>query len=207
MIRNPFLPTRTRQGFTLIELLTVVAVIGILASILIPVVGGANRTAKKAKSRAQFQGYATALVAYQSEYGYFPQVGDLAKGTEIGLNTDTVSADFIRALSGREPDGKSNTKSALNPRNKPFYSFAESEFYLAPGEEIPDENQLADAFNNTNIRIKVDSDGDGVIDLDPNVATRSKTAAKFRGKVAIWALDQSAPSGSNLKPEDVFSWN
>lgn len=200
MIRNPFLSSRSSRGFTLIELLTVVAVIGILASILIPVVGGANKTAKKAKSRAQFQGYATALVAYQSEYGYFPQVDDMASGGEVDLESN--SPDFIRALSGRNPDGTMNTNSALNPRNKPFYSFAESEFFLAPGEDIPETDQLADAFNNPHIKIKVDSKGTGLITLDADVASRSKTSTTFRGKVAIWTLKEDV-SGA----EDVFSWN
>lgn len=212
MIRNTFFSSRLRhsRGFTLIELLTVVAVIGILASILVPVVGGANKTAKRAKSRAQFQGYATALVAYQSEYGYFPRIATMASsgnGTTTTLN-NANSISFIKALSGRNTNGAVLTGGDLtfNPRAKPFYSFAESEFHFPDNANEASTTQLADAFNNININIRVDADGTGRISLPANVAARSGSSETFRGKVAIWTLGPS-DTGNARGAEDVFSWN
>lgn len=213
MIRNPFTSARRRAsgGFTLIELLTVVAVIGILASILVPVVGGANKTAKRAKSRAQFQGYGTALVAYQSEYGYFPRIGSMHSGgnSTVTQLTSANSRNFIMALSGRTPAGEELSGGNLmyNPRSKPFYSFAEGEFFYNVNTDTVSQDQLADSFNNSNIKIMTDSNGSGIItlDLDDDAARAANLGSNrtFRGKVAIWTEKDNSTPGS----EYVFSWN
>jgi prepilin-type N-terminal cleavage/methylation domain-containing protein len=56
------------QAFTLIELLTVIAIIGILAAIIIPVVGSVRNTAKSSRaiSNAKQTGMATLLYAQEA---------------------------------------------------------------------------------------------------------------------------------------------
>ncbi len=56
--------TRSRSGFTLIELLTVIAIIGILASILIPVVSSVRDTARAAACLSNLRQIGLATVAY-----------------------------------------------------------------------------------------------------------------------------------------------
>lgn len=215
MIRNKSLTVRSGlfRGFTLIELLTVVAVIGILASILIPVVGGARKSAVRAKSKAQFQGWATALVAYNNEYGYYPKIGSLRSSgnetlAEITAEAATTnSTAFVEALSGRNIDGTTTGfDSELNPRRIPFYSFAESEFFYDESKNVNDRviaGLPVDGFNNPNIHIAVDHDGDGIIKKSglSDLPTNNDLPADYRGRVLIWTK-ANAEKGF----EDVMTW-
>lgn len=61
-----------RSGFTLLELLVVVAIIGILAAILLPVLSKAQASAKKAGAKSVISNIQTAAMGYRSDTGEFP---------------------------------------------------------------------------------------------------------------------------------------
>lgn len=63
---------KDRQGFTLIEMLTVLIVVGVLMSIVVPIVGEANRKSKLTQVRSTIAKLELALSSYQTDHSLFP---------------------------------------------------------------------------------------------------------------------------------------
>jgi len=108
MSKNPS-PARSRaewQGFTLIELLVVISIIAVLAALAFPAVNGAMDSARKARAKSDVAQIATAVVAYETEYGRLP-----VTGTNDTVTTN-VSTSFVNILIGAD--------TAVNPRNIVF---------------------------------------------------------------------------------------
>jgi type IV pilus assembly protein PilA len=71
-------PLRRQSGFTLIELLIVIAIIGILAAVLIPRIGGLTDRARTAAYVAEQNQYATALALINDDTDGFPATDSCA---------------------------------------------------------------------------------------------------------------------------------
>jgi prepilin-type N-terminal cleavage/methylation domain-containing protein/prepilin-type processing-associated H-X9-DG protein len=83
-MHTPPMPHPRRQGFTLIELLTVIAIIGILAAILIPVVGSVRASAHRSACSSNLRQIMAATLLYIGDNkNNLPQVlGPTALGAD-----------------------------------------------------------------------------------------------------------------------------
>ncbi len=66
---------KSPSAFTLIELLTVIAVIGVLAALLLPVAGAVKRREYINTATAEMQKIETAMERYKAQYGFYPPGG------------------------------------------------------------------------------------------------------------------------------------
>lgn len=82
---------RKQSGFTLIELLTVIAIIGLLAGILIPTVGGVRENAQKLKSASNLRAIGQAYINYS-------QGGSRVKTITQSKLENTQSGDNIHGV-------------------------------------------------------------------------------------------------------------
>ena len=83
-----------RRGFTLIEILLVIAVIGILSTLMFSLFKAARNGNNKAKARGEIQGLSMACEVYRKTYGDYP-CGSNASG-------ELFRKDFFDQLVGRK---------------------------------------------------------------------------------------------------------
>lgn len=178
------MPRRAQNSaaaFTLIELLAVIAIIGILATILIPTLGSARTSANKARTRSQFSQWAAAFEAFKQEYGSYPQLYPQGAQHLVNQNASTNAQQehlFHDTLTGhrRDPSGTWPAATTRNPpmpqaqntRRTQFVSFTDSDFVTSSDVTAglntnAQLNFIRDGFHNTSIAVITDANLDGVI--------------------------------------------
>ncbi|AHF89497.1 N-terminal cleavage protein [Opitutaceae bacterium TAV5] len=118
-LRHPSRP----HAFTLIELLAVIAIIGLLAAILIPVTGKVRMVARKGRAISDLRQVGVAILQYANERKdqRVPGAGPL--GITVNYtrtNSDpkkvTLGAGLAPYLGNRDPDTLGSSEKALTPQ-------------------------------------------------------------------------------------------
>jgi prepilin-type N-terminal cleavage/methylation domain-containing protein len=172
---NPNLPRAPRgSAFTLVELLVVISIIGLLAGLAVPAIGGAMKSAKKSEVNALVQSIRTAVIAWNSEYGTWP-TNDLSGGTYF----ETTQRFYDRMATTNDTTN--------NPRGIIFLE--------VPAKFLSSESNIVTPSgfikgSRPMLRFQVDGSGSGSISNVGYEKTNLRTA------VAVWAQDPNASNRS-----------
>jgi prepilin-type N-terminal cleavage/methylation domain-containing protein len=83
LTRHSPLATRHSWAFTLIELLTVIAIIGVIAALILPVAGAVKKHQYLYNTQTEMAQLETAIDRYKATYGFYPPDNQLNPPTSI----------------------------------------------------------------------------------------------------------------------------
>jgi len=204
---------RLQHGaFTLVEMLVVIAIIAIMASILVPVVGRAKTKSKVAAARVEMAGLELAIKSYHNDYSRWPvpkkpsgSSGWANKGEDFTYDTDgAVSPRGNEALMEilMAEAGDHNTGHERNPKKNKYIEPKESgDTNDLPG--FSTTGRYHDPFGNPYI-VSLDLNGDGVC-ADATYCEKGFSESAGSGLVGLVKFEKARPDAPPPDiPPDVY---
>lgn len=126
--RHPSLVTGLcPAAFTLVELLVVIAIIITLAGLGFAGLQGAMESSRKAQARNDVAQVASAVKAYQLEYGRLPEEGNVI-GELTGDNSKKIVFIELKAAKGTPPKGGISGNQLLDPWGEAYDIFLDDDY-------------------------------------------------------------------------------
>lgn len=237
MKNRPKSLSRSLPGFTLIEMLVVVAVIGVLASILVPTFASVKKQAKIKIAKLEMAGYVAAISQYQSVYGLAPvsrSAMDAVTRSSPDFTCGTVSSDGgvlspTRVISTgnsgyqnvnseviailMDADVYPNSQHVRNPQRQPFLRAKTTTATNAPG--VGPDYVARDPWGNPYI-ITVDANFDEQCqDGFYYPLTKPSKPLLVRSSAMIWSFGPDGRADSDWRvgakgganKDNVLSWD
>ena len=199
-------------GFTLVELLTVIAIIAILMGLLFPAMGIVKEQARKAEAKTACTAIVTAVKAYNTEYGKYPNPNSSPTDALFGGKPSTTNGELFNIL--RALDVTPNSKHIFNPRRILFFEGKAASNKETPKGGFADNGTFYDPWG-TPYGIVIDFDYDNTVDKLPYTDFTGTGKSPQTG-CAVFSLGKDGIVGSASSPgayktgsntsDDVVSW-
>ena len=131
-----------KKGFTLIEILIVLSIIGLLSSLLIPNIAGAQLKAKEAGVKAALHNLQTGLETYNIDYFVYPPGNNI---TAAELSQLLIQKDYLKKAPLNPFTGYAY--GAEDSAGKIIYSFDNANTYTLTGYKADGQSILLELTN------------------------------------------------------------
>lgn len=89
---------RRRTAFSMVELMVVVVIIGILAALILPAIGAAQRRARIAQAQSEFEKFKAAIGSFKQRFGVEPPSQVTLHESPTGWTADARSRAIIKQI-------------------------------------------------------------------------------------------------------------
>lgn len=136
-----------KKGFTLIEILVVVAIIGILASIVLVGLGGFRERARDSRRIADLRQVQNVLELYANKCGRYPTQGAVSPDGCSGITGaggDLAWTDLATLLKGAGLGIATIPNDPLAPAKNYFFKYSSDHQHYVIGANLDGDNPLLD---------------------------------------------------------------